>query len=289
MKKSIYTIGLCLTSITLFAQQVPNSGFETWSNFGLYQDPSNWVSANLVSSFGGEEVAQKTTDAHTGSFALELSTAIVSIMGETDTIPGMAVLAASAMQEGNGGTPFAFRPDSLEGWFKLSSPDNENFLILAILTRWDNVTNSQITVGATQFSSASESAAYQRFSAPFVYDDNGTPDTLQIIVANSMSEGYSQNVLKVDDLGFVYNTTAGLQTLEHNVTAFPNPAHDKFYLKGLNGRSAVRILNATGETVYETEVSESEAAISVESLPAGSYIYELGLEGGVSRGRFVKQ
>ena len=72
--KSIIFFGLLMTVTILKGQTViPNPGFENWTNFGNYSDPTGWDTPNaeLMSiPFFGITVVSKSTDHHgAGSFS----------------------------------------------------------------------------------------------------------------------------------------------------------------------------------------------------------------------------
>lgn len=294
MKKLIYTTALCLTGIHLHAQQIPNGGFEEWTDFMMYEDPTNWGSMNMMALLGGPEVATKTTDSHSGTYALQLAAGIDDIGqdGEMDTIPGLIMLGELIQSEESttSGVPFTHQPDSLEGWFKLSSPQGDAFLVLAILSRWDNTSGSQVSVAAAQFSANTTTGTYQRFCVPFMYDDSNAPDTLQIVVMNSIDGDYSENVIMLDDLDFIYNSMAGISELSDNLLVYPNPAQDQLYVKGMNNGELLRILDLNGKIVLEETSAGTNVSVNVSSLPAGMYTYECIRRGeSTFRGKFTKQ
>jgi hypothetical protein len=294
MKKIIYTTALCLTGMHLYAQQVPNGGFEEWTDFMMYEDPTDWGSMNMMSMLGGPEVATKTTDSHSGTYALQLAAGVEDIGqdGEMDTVPGLIMLGNLIESAGNttAGLPFTHRPDSLVGWYKLTSPQGDGFLMLVALSRWDNASNSQVTVAATQFSANTTIGTYQRFAVPFVYDDSNAPDSLQIIITSSINDDYSENSVQLDDLGFIYNSTAGISELTNDLLVYPNPALDQLFVKGANTGDLLRILDLNGKVVLEETCSGKNVSINVSGLPAGMYTYEcIQQKTSISRGKFTKQ
>lgn len=76
-------IALLLTVSSLGAQQVPNGSFEEWittegsGQYKTYEEPAGgWSSGNgaIHIAAGSNPVCEKTTDAHSGSYAAKLVT-----------------------------------------------------------------------------------------------------------------------------------------------------------------------------------------------------------------------
>ena len=76
MKKQVLFIAFAGALSTLNAQSFPNGGFENWTNQGTYEDPQYWTGMNMLTLFGAEETAIKSTQAHSGTYALKLVTSI---------------------------------------------------------------------------------------------------------------------------------------------------------------------------------------------------------------------
>lgn len=119
-----------LTQQTIYAQQLPDSGFEDWSGASFngvaqnkYWNLSNVDQAGLQFNFG------EKTDGRTG-FALRVYDKEVGVKGiATQTAPGYASLGTpwqeisgfdtkSASGGLDGGIKFTYRPDSLVVWIK---------------------------------------------------------------------------------------------------------------------------------------------------------------------------
>ncbi|MDF2454064.1 MAG: C-terminal target protein [Cytophagaceae bacterium] len=73
------------------------------------------------------------------------------------------------------------------------------------------------------------------------------------------------------------NTTAILSHATHtNVTAFPNPTQGKIQFNGLpEGTYQVKLNTLSGQTIYQSEISDVNASIDIIGQPKGLYIVEL--------------
>lgn len=293
MKKQFLFVALLGATFFAKAQSFPNSGFENWTNYTLYEDPQYWSGLNALTLFGASETAIKSTDAHSGNYALKLVTSISDIGGdgEMDTLPGIIILGnVDPMNEtGNAGMPFTHRPDSLTGWYKLISPNNIPFQLVFSSNRWNAATETTNTIGAATFE-GNTSSNYVRFSIPITYLESGNPDTIQVYISNSFGETMSNNELFIDDLSFVYNGTAGL---EEHVSAFklaPNPTTTALKIESTLPMQSIRIADLNGRTIYETDLDQFNYQLETASFSNGIYYCTVFFENGSSQQqKFIKQ
>lgn len=256
----------------LRAQQIPNNSFENWTDFSAYEDPDNWISLNLLSAFGGQQIATKSTDAHSGNYALELSTSVSDIGsdGTMDTIPGTATLGIMDLLSGEEteGAALSTRPDSLTGWYKLAAPDGASCYVLAMLSKWNG--NSRTDIGAAIFNGGAQNS-YNRFSVPFQYLSNETPDTITITILNSDDEQVVTNVLTIDDLALTNSSSAGLNDLTLLSTLYPNPVNNLLYLKNHEPLVAFEIIDMQGKTILSVQQPAFNETLDVQTLTPGTY------------------
>lgn len=84
---------------------------------------------------------------------------------------------------------------------------------------------------------------------------------------------------------------SGLQDLSPpaaGLTLVPNPATDQVSVKTVATPSKVRLLNISGQLVWEQTVISSEFTVEVSALPAGLYLLEVDTNRGRFIGRLVK-
>lgn len=290
MKKQVLLIASVCAMSTLNAQSFPNGGFETWTTQMTYEDPQYWTSMNMLSMFGADETAVKTTDAHSGTYAVKLVTSTSDMDGDgvMDPIPGVLMLGSSSFSTGSGtmGYPFAHRPDSLVGWYKLVSPDNTPFVIEFSSTKWDAGSGSADMIGAAYYEGQA-SSGYQRFSVPISYLSNGIPDSIQASIGTSL-DGSITNELYLDDLGFVYNTTAGIQEQHAQVRLFPNPVTTNLHIQSDLPIQQIFVKDLQGKQVFGLQGSVEN--LETGELTPGVYFCELYFSNGSSeRLKFMKQ
>lgn len=293
MKKQVLFIAFAGALSTLNAQSFPNGGFENWTNQVTYEDPQYWSGMNMMTMFGAEETAIKSTQAHSGTYALKLVTSVSDIGsdGEMDTLPGILILGTTDILSGTGttGHPFIHRPDSLVGWYKLTSPDNDPFQLQVGFTKWDAGNSSQETIGATYYQ-GQPSATYVRFSVPITYSDNSLPDSLQAFIGNASNGSGAGNELYLDDLSFVYNSTAGLEEQTAQIRLYPNPVSSELFIQSDQPIQQIFVRDLHGKQVFELNTNTEHYQLETGDLTPGVYFCELHFSNGSSqRLKFVKQ
>lgn len=133
-----------LGTISTFAQQVPNPGFEDWSGekFDGNIQPASWFASN-VSQVGFNFNFANRESGHTGSYSMMVKDTKVGAMGITETSPGYFSLGkpwtyleglstGTATAGTAGGINFTYRPDSMSVWIKRTgnNTDKEDFYLL---------------------------------------------------------------------------------------------------------------------------------------------------------------
>lgn len=272
-KTSILLSVLASVTYTANSQTIPNNGFETWA----ITPPAPFESAE---GWAGGPSISKSTNAHSGSFALQLETAVFTNPnnGITDTISGNAFTGTPGMGPGLPGTPgFAFtgRPDSLMGWYTYSTVGNDANEVRVILSRWDTLTLQREEIANTVFS-CNPSELYSRFSFPIQYNSSNTPDTASIEIRSSnspMEAPILGSILLVDDLEFTSADQTGFSIVESSSSLqfYPNPAND--FLNITNKTNAqVKIKNALGQVIETIELfAYSQQTISLSNYSNGIY------------------
>jgi hypothetical protein len=272
-KTSILLSALISASLSVYSQTIPNNGFETWATTppAPFESAEGWA--------GGPSIS-KSTNAHSGSFALKLETAVFTNPnnGETDTISGNAFTGTPGMGPGMPGTPgFAFtaRPDSLTGWYTFSPIGNDMNEIRVTLSRWDAITLQREEIANTVFS-CNPSELYSRFSFPIQYNSSNTPDTAAIEIRSSNSPievPILGSIMLVDDLEFTSVDQTGFTVVESSSALhfFPNPAKD--FLNFVNKTNAqVKIENSLWQVIETIQLSaNSLQTISLSNYSNGIY------------------
>lgn len=194
--------------------QVPNSSFEDWkldtsvldvnaSGVVLqdtfdFEDPIDWTSVNYITGADtfapgtGVIMVTKSTDAKTGSYAAQIETKAITLMGMQLPIPGFIIsgeftISVNDLMSSGGfsptslpgsGIPITDRLASFEVSAKYTPVNGDSALLLAVLRKGtDIVALAQQYVGATN--------GYEDFSVPFNYISCEMPDSLTYAFASS--------------------------------------------------------------------------------------------------------
>lgn len=293
MKKQFLFIAFACASSLLKAQSVPNGGFENWTNQVLYEDPQYWTGMNILMAIGAPQSAIKSTDAHSGTYALRLKSILQDIDGDgqADTIPGMLMLGTIDLASGESvsGYPFTQRPDSLIGWYKLTSGTNSSFFINFSSSKWDAGSGMSETVGSAHFEGP-VSSQYIRFSVPIDYSGNAAPDSIQLYISNSNDDSGITNELFLDDLSFVYNNTAGITENTTQVQLYPNPVTNQLKIRSDQPIVRISVKDIHGKQVFDQSGNMPVYQVETTGFTSGIYFCELYFSNGASeRVKFLKQ
>lgn len=251
----------------LGAQTIPNSGFENWVQQGPGMVPTAW---------GTTPTTTKSTDAHSGSFAVQCRTdSFTDPMGNVKIMPGILFLGMRGMgpqAPDLPGSAFTIRPDSFVGWFKYTPSGQDAFKVDVLFTKWNTTWNKQDTIGTAVFMGEAANN-YTRFSFPIEYSSWATPDSVQI----SFGSGNPQNpalgsTLIVDDISFITKPNALVKELNNQLNVFPNPTNGKIFINH-NIAKNIDIYKLDGTLIKSYPVEGQETVnIDLSLLANGIYM-----------------
>lgn len=241
---------------------VPDPSFESWAE-ATVENPDNWSTLNNVLAGMSLANSNKTIDAFTGSYAIELTTVVESV--SSNTFPG--VISWGPIDLNNMSSPFLpapynANPTIFSGAYKYSpiSVEDANIQINFMQSGTVIGTHTEFFAGASQ---------YVSFSSPLTI--SGTPDSI-VFVAFSGSEVGSS--LKLDDLSFS-GGNVGIEEFEKfNVSVYPNPASDIVMIKA-EGNYSYEIVDLTGKIVRSAQDLNGVQSINVSDLSKGAYMIKL--------------
>lgn len=250
-----------------FAQTIPNSGFENWAQQGPGMTPTAW---------GNTPTTTKSTDAHSGSFAVQCKTdSFTDPMGNMQIIPGILFLGMRGMgpQAPNLlGSPFNIRPDSFVGWFKYAPKGQDAFKVDVLFTKWNTTWNKQDTIGSGVFM-GDAATTYTRFSMPIDYSSWATPDSVQIFFGSGDPQNAELgSTLIIDDISFVTKPNASLKVLNNPLNVFPNPTSGTITINH-NIAKTIDIYKLDGTQIKSYQIEGQETVrIDLSFLANGIYI-----------------
>ncbi|GMV52821.1 MAG: hypothetical protein D8M52_00145 [Chlorobi bacterium] len=280
-------IALLLTVSSLGAQQVPNGSFEEWittegsGQYKTYEEPAGgWSSGNgaIHIAAGSNPVCEKTTDAHSGSYAAKLVTQkIFGQVASGSLFTGTFQLnLANPAESARRGIPFTEKPTAFTAWYKYAPQQNDSATLYAILSRWDG--SKRVAIAEARKKEFSEVQEWTKLTVPFVYYSGEQPDTIAVVFAASAGgeffKGAEGSTLYVDDVVLVYGSSvqAGDSRTGHTIGDIEE------FRNRLGTFSEVVVFDVRGRQV--TLVRNTKSIIPDELHP-GAYIVQVNSERGL--------
>lgn len=320
MKKLLLSLTILIT-VSVMTAQVPlyNGSFENWSGAASAQQPDGWTTAlvgNVVTEVFGVQVpipvntyfGSKATDAHSGTYALQLQPANVGIPGTQYNInfPGIAQLGvaegfniplqtildlvsmftdttgtadpgdidptvlSSLAQVFAPGDSCSKTPHSLNMWVKFAPSEDDEVEIMAY-----SKSNGQ-PVGYAETTLYEPINEYTYITIPF--EEPGTPcDSLVIIImAGGFGTADLNTVMLVDDVTI---TPAGVGVADRDALQFhtyPNPATDYVRVApAINEPYQCSLYDLEGRLLRTMESSGDQATLQLTGLSKGVYMLEM--------------
>lgn len=243
---------------------VPNPSFENWTAV-TSELPDNWYTMNEFVVSGGVTPVVKTTDANSGTYAVELATFSNPMWGG-DTVASVLSFGQIDLFGGSGylPAPYEASPTTLSGYYKFTpgpNGDNSSFL-------WVEFYEAGSAIGMAQ-QAFSSNASYQSFTLPISL--TGTPDSMVLVAYSGDSLG---SVLQLDDVQFS-GGDVGVQEFETmNANLYPNPSNGTFMIKA-EGIYGFEVIDLTGKVVLFDEQLIGVATINGDGLTAGTYVVRI--------------
>ena len=289
MKKLIFTI-LAVSSCILSAySQIPNNGFENWTQVGTYMDPDGWGNLNSMTSPLGVLTCEKGTPGSPGNSYLKLTSRNVMGFG---VIPGIAVSGEidPATATAVGGFAYNQRPQKLTGkWQYMAFAANDQGYIGAVLTKWNSTLNQADTIAAIYYALPGMVMSWASFALTFNYLSNDTPDSCLIVLASSGAHAANNSYLYIDNLAFsgsVGITEPGKSLSDFRIT--PNPVHGVVHFSVQNQTNApfeVSLSDITGRQIVNLEstsgTQQTDLSFDTADLPKGLYLVTLKQSGAI--------
>lgn len=237
MKKTLFTtLLLGLMGYAHAQTQLPNVGYETWTNVsGSNAEPSNWNSNKTGGGFanlGPQTCFPETTNPYNGTYSVRLETknylgtpvngTVTTGKIQAPSTNPLAGYVETLRSDANHNAPFTGRPDSLVGYYKYTSVSSDYAKIEAILHgNYDvrspvNAGSTPFVIGtATFFTPTSTVSGWTRFSVPFTYVSGSNPNYALVIGTSSAVQGGAVvgSILWLDEVQVVYRPTITVGTI----------------------------------------------------------------------------
>jgi hypothetical protein len=291
MKTFFFSLALMASSSIAIAQ-IPNAGFETWSNTSGFNTPEGWDNLNSMTASSNVYTCTKGTPGSTGSAYLKLVSKAVTGMG---VMPGIAVsgMLDMATMKPMSGFPYNARPTSLTGKWQYMATGADQGYIAIYLTRWDAGMGMRDTIGKAKKLLPGMAMSWATFTLPVVYSSQDFPDSCQIVFSASGNTPVATSYLYIDGLSFTGVVTANKEVETRSAfKVWPSPVTDKlnFDAQSLQGKATqIRVLNLAGQSIEQVTIP-AEGIGSVDMRQYGKGVYFLEIQTADKRyvERFVK-
>jgi hypothetical protein len=296
MKNFILIIVASVFSLPLlfYGQQLENPGFENWENAGTVKDePVDWSTIKTSDDPGISAVApvtfDRSDDSHSGLYSLKLYNLAVFGIVATGAITNGRFHAEFNLDESYSftqaddpkwHTPFTWRPDSLQGWFKFFPREDDRAQFKVILhvdecklpengtfPNWVGMAVYVTEPGVTY-------DTWTRFSVPFDYYQDIIPEyELTVLNSGDSTTAVDSSYLLVDDLALIY-PASGISE-RRLAEPFLTVSAGKLILDlGDEGEYLDQwfyLVDITGQTVLSVRLAQNQVAIP-EQLAKGVYV-----------------
>lgn len=197
MKRIILVFWVGLFSLALFAQDIPNPGFENWTDAQLFDEPEGYSTTNPFTFFfsGGPHITRVDGRVR-GTSALRMEVDESVVIGLPPLVYNVNLNNPLA-----GGAPFAGRPDSMVGYFNYDLSPNDTFSLFAILKV------QGIPLSFIELDLSGSSNGFERISlptGPFIFP----PDSVAIVMGIGALSGTPilGDFVEIDELTFINST-----------------------------------------------------------------------------------
>ncbi len=233
MKKTLLFFASLLLLTQGFSQvQFDNSSFENWENLSSpTEEPTSFSS--LKTSDGGivingfaPQVVWRSSTAHTGSYSAQLIVAAyngIAMVSPNGTLTNGRVHAETTAANGyvftevgdaDHSTICTDRPDSLVGWFQFTPVGGDVGKVEVLLH--DNTALGKLPepagpvpshwVGKARYDITTTTSSWIRFSVPFDYYNNNSPDYILLVATSGDSLlSVTDSEALIDDIKLIYN------------------------------------------------------------------------------------
>jgi len=230
--------------------QIPNNGFENWTNSGNYMNPDFWMTTNSTSTSSFYPVTRDASHypASVGSYSIRMENK-PSLLPGTEAL-GIAISGSSFNMGPD--FPITGHPNSLTGYYKYAPLNGDTMHILIVLF------NNTTLVASGIFETTIAAPNWTSFNIPISNYTTATSAKIYMGAYNISDAPpqfvpYGNSVLNIDNLNFDTLIVAGIS--DHDKTseffAYPNPSNGQFTI-ALNGNYSsgiIKISNILGEEI----------------------------------------
>lgn len=267
--------GICRT-------QIPNSGFENWSDSGNHLDPEGWWTTNYVVTSGTYFPVTRSID----HFPPDVGEYSLRMENNPGLLPDWSALGIAWTGDFEGNEkpvfPITGHPTSIWGYFKFFPENNDTFEIHIRLHKDGE------DIGGGSFKTGNRVAEWTPFEIRIA--DYMEADSARILFSscydNDEPAPKGNSVLLIDNLSFDQLITGSFdrKQTQKRVSLYPNPARETLtvILAPLSGQMIeLGIYDSYGQQHMTRKTANSSESIvfDVSGLQPGVYFVQSRLDG----------
>ena len=281
--KKLFTFFSAIILSNIVIAQIPNAGFETWTNTSGYNMPTGWDNLNSMTAPMTTYTCEKGTPGYVGSGYLQITSKAVSGMG---VVPGIAVSGVldTATLEPKSGFACSARPANLTGEWTYMASGSDQAHIIVLLSKWNTAMGMRDTVSYTYYSLSGMAMSWASFTIPLTYLTGEVPDSAIIVLSASRATPVAGSYLYVDTLAFTGSVPTGVANIVNTSVSslYPNPATGTTTISyHCASGSEIKILvnDMRGKSLrtfpLKATAGDNKFPINVSDLSKGLYIVEI--------------
>ena len=272
-------------SIAPAMAQIPNGGFENWTNMGSYEDPTGWITFNSITSLAGVSAScAKGSPGAVGSFYATVTTRSTAF----GMMPG--IISVGDVNTGNTGFAYTSRPSVMTGQWQYGIQPTDSGFVAVVFTKWNSSTQSSDAIGGGAVPVTGTVNGWQAMNVPITFDQPGNPDSAFVIVASSVSAPVDGSFIKIDALALSGAAAIGEQAEASDLRLYPSPASDMLHVEAREAISSVDVIGTDGRLVLHRGVEGKNVDLGVADLSPGRYLLQVRwTDGNLTVRTFVKQ
>lgn len=280
----------------LSAQTVPNADFEQWNSD---EEATGWTSTftmDLMMTSFDYSSAEKSSNSHTGYFAMGLHPYAIDLMLTSYTLPGIAHLGTfnsnfditsliggfgggGGLDAGSfienmvqGGITCNRVPQSVKAWIRYVPAEGD---AMSVTVRC--YSNGEVVAEGT-YNSTAVSYGYEQITIPVTATSSATPDQLNIIFNCGSADGSN---LYIDDIELVMEGGSGIEEPANVIfSAGPNPTHDIITVTPtVAGSYSAVLFDMNGREVWAGQSLQGATKVDVSELSEGVYFLKVTANG----------
>lgn len=296
MKKILILFAFVCACGILSAQTVPNADFEQWDSD---EEAAGWTSSfsmDLMMTSFDYSSAEKSSNSHTGYFAMGLHPYAIDLMLTSYTLPGIAHLGTfnadfditnllggfgggGGLDAGSfiesmvqGGITCNRVPQSVKAWIRYVPADGD---AMSVTVRC--YSNGEVVAEGT-YNSTTASYGYEQITIPVTATSSATPDQLNIIFNCGSAEGSN---LYIDDIELVMEGGSGIEEPANVIfSAGPNPTRDIITVTPtVAGSYSAVLFDMNGREVWAGQSLQGATKVEVSELSEGVYFLKVTANG----------